>query len=132
MARAVHSFPVPPSHATDERLLLYSTAPARAVAEELPHSMTQCRQPLLLVLANAGVLKRNGVDVQERIVFVDHEFQDLYVVESDDRLTVDVRHQATFPQTCLPRRTFLVHFLQETCTKGEFVTFHDTYVYSAM
>ena len=94
--------------------------------------MTQCRQPLLLVLADAGVLKRNGVDVQERIVFVDHEFHDLYVVESDDRLTVDVRHQATFPQTCLPRRTFLVHFLQETCTKGEFVMFRNTYVYSTM
>ena len=44
-------------------------------------------------------------------MLVDHEFHDLYVVESDDRLAVDVGHQTAFPQTCLPCWTSLVHFL---------------------
>ena len=110
MARAVRTFPVPPTHPTDGRFLLYPTAPTGTVAEELPHSISEGWQSILLVLPDAGVLQRNGVDVEEGVVLVDHEFHNLYVVESDDRLAVDVGHQTAFPQTYLPCWTSLVHF----------------------
>ena len=54
------------------------------MAEKLPHSMPDGWQSLFLVLPDAGVLQRDGVDVEEGVVFVNHEFHDLYVMESDD------------------------------------------------
>ena len=45
-------------------------------------------------------------------MLVDHEFHDLDVLESRDRLSIDVGHKTTFSQTSLPRRTLLVHLLQ--------------------
>ena len=44
-------------------------------------------------------------------MLVDHEFHDLDVLESRDRLSIDVGHKTTFSQTSLPRRTLLVHLL---------------------
>ena len=55
------------------------------MAEKLSHSMPDGWQSLFLVLPDAGVLQRDGVDVEEGVVFVNHEFHDLYVMESDDR-----------------------------------------------
>ena len=59
-------------------------------------------------------------------MLVDHEFHDLYVVESDDRLAVDVGHQTTFPQTCLPCWTSLVHFLLRNTMMDTLLKEHQT------
>ena len=46
--------------------------------------MTESWKPLLLVLANAGVFQWDGVDIEEGAVLVDHQFHDLYVLQSSD------------------------------------------------
>ena len=54
--------------------------------------MTECRKSLRLVLANARVFQGDSVHVEVRIVLIDHQFHDLYMLQSSDRLAIDVGH----------------------------------------
>ena len=118
---------VPASNATEKRRsLLYPSAPAGPMSEEFPHTVAKGGQTFCLVLANTGILQRNGVDVEIWVVFVDHQFHDLHMLQASDGLPVDVCHKVPFPQATLPCRAFLVHLLQRQ-NEGHRITYLYTY-----
>lgn len=112
------------AEAVEERgsLLYFSTATG-TVAKELPYAVAHGRSSLALFLANAGLVQRDSADGDGMVLFVSHEGHDLHVLETCDRLPIDVRHQLVAAQTCLPRRASLVNSLQGNGRMGLSISF---------